>query len=122
MALDFKGIKVSMSGLNIPTGVLPSAYTEVQGNYISIQEVFAIDKASVEASVPSDTWNDVISFLDTAIQTKINADFDTTNNIEAYAELFGITSNLQGDADSSDMYKDVVPAYLCTVVMYIKGI
>jgi hypothetical protein len=120
MALVFNGIKVSMNGNNIPTGSLPSSFTPIEGEFISVPVTFAIDKSSVEAAVPSDTWNSLISFLDTAIQTKLQNDFDTSQTVTSYAELFGIQSNLKGDANTSDMYKDVVPAYLCSVVMYVK--
>jgi hypothetical protein len=120
MALNFTGIKVSMSGYNVPSGALDSPYTPINGEFISVPFTLAIDKASVESAVPSDTWNTLISFLDTAIESKLLNDFNTTNTVDSYAELFGVRSNLQGSADNSDMYKNIVPAYLCSVVMYVK--
>lgn len=121
MALDFKGIKVVMSGLNVPTGALPSNYTDVEGDYFSKEEIFGIDKSSVESANPSDTWNSLIAFLDTAIQAKLSNDYDeSTNIVEAVADLMGVSSNLQGDADNSDMYKNEAPDYLCKVILRIK--
>lgn len=120
MALNFTGIKVSMNGYNVPTGALASPYTPIEGEYVSIPLIFEIDKSSVESANPSDTWNSLISFLDTAIQSKLSNDFDVSKTVDSYAELFGVKSNLQGSANDSDMYKNVVPSYLCSVVMYIK--
>jgi hypothetical protein len=120
MALNFTGIKVSMNGNNVPTGAITSPFTPIDGEFESIEYTFSIDKGSVEAAAPSDTWNTLISFLDTAIQSKLSNDFNTANTVDSYAELFGVQSNLKGDANTSDMYKNVVPAYLCTVVMYVK--
>ena len=120
MALNFTGIKVSMNGYNVPTGALSSAFTPIDGEFESIEYTFTIDKSGVEAAVPSDTWNSLIAFLDTAIQSKLSNDFNTANTVDAYAELFGVKSNLQGSANNSDMYKNIAPAYLCTVVMYVK--
>lgn len=120
MSLVFNGIKVSMNGNNVPNGALVSNYTPIEGEFISVPYNFAIDKASVEAAVPSDTWNTLIAFLDTGIQSKLSNDFDDTKTVTAYAELFGVQSNLKGDANTSDMYKNVVPSYICSVVMYVK--
>ena len=120
MALNFTGIKVSMNGRNVPTGALASPYTPIEGDYISFPFQFAIDKTSVEDAVPSNTWNSLISFLDTAIQSKLSNDFDVTQTVDAYAELFGVSSNFQGDANSSDMYKTGTAALVCTVIMYVK--
>lgn len=121
MALNFTGIKVSMNGRNVPTGALASPYTPIEGDYISFPAQFSIDKTSVEDANPANTWNSLISFLDTAIQTKLSADFDdTANTIDAFAELFGVSSNFQGDANNSDMYKTGTAAFLCTVIMYVK--
>lgn len=120
MALNFTGIKVSMSGYNVPTGALSSPYTPINGEFESIEYTFAIAKSSVEDATPSDTWNSLIAFLDTAIQSKLSNDFNVTNTVDAYAELFGVKSNLQGSANDSDMYKATPASYLCTVVMYVK--
>lgn len=121
MALNFTGIKVSMNGRNIPSGALASTYTPIEGEYTSVKGQFAIDKSSVEDANPANTWNSLISFLDTAIQSKLSTDFDdTANTIDAYAELFGVSSNFQGDANTSDMYKTGTAALVCTVIMYVK--
>ncbi len=120
MALNFTGIKVSMNGNNVPTGALASAYTPIDEEFISVPFTFSIDKGSVDAAVPSDTWNTLMAFLDTSIEAKLLNDFDVTQTVDSYAELFGVQSNLKGDANTSDMYKNIVPAYLCTVVMYVK--
>lgn len=120
MSLNFTGIKVSMNGRNVPTGALASPYTPIEGDYISFPAQFFIDKSSVEDANPANTWNSLISFLDTAIQTKLSTDFDTTQTVDAYAELFGVSSNFQGDANTSDMYKTGTAALVCTVIMYVK--
>lgn len=120
MSLNFTGIKVSMNGRNVPTGALASPYTPIEGDYISFPAQFSIDKSSVEDAVPSNTWNSLISFLDTAIQSKLSTDFDVTQTVDAYAELFGVSSNFQGDANSSDMYKTGTATLVCTVIMYVK--
>ena len=120
MSLNFTGIKVSMNGRNVPTGALASPYTPIDGDYISFPAQFSIDKTSVEDANPANTWNSLISFLDTAIQTKLQNDFDITKTVDSYAELFGVKSNLYGSADISDMYKNVSASYLCSVKMYVK--
>ena len=120
MSLNFTGIKVSMNGYNVPTGALASPYTPINGEFVSIPLSFNIAKASVEDAVPSNTWNSLIAFLDTAIQSKLSNDFDVTKTVDAYAELFGVKSNLQGSANDSDMYKNIAAGYLCSVVLYVK--
>ena len=123
MAVTYYGSRVVISPQKVPSGILkPTVTTFSGGDYKSFQWVFEIDKASVEASSPADTFNDLVNFLDLAISTKLMAEFISTNTVEAYGHFYEVDSNLCTDQDpnTSDAYKNIVPAYICKVNVKVK--
>ena len=123
MSINYNGTRIVMNANKVPNGILNTPVTSFTGqDYNSYRWEFAIDKASVESATPSDTFNTLITFLDTAIEAKLIADFVATNTVESYGDLYDVESNLCTDQDpnTSDAYKDVVPAYICRVNVKVK--
>lgn len=123
MAISYQGTRVLIDPKKIPSGIQKEAVTPFYDqDYNSYKWTFAIDKASVESSNPTDTFNSLIVFLGTAIQSKLANDLIATNTVDSYGDLYEVKSNLctDQDPDNSDAYKNVAPAYICKVNVKVK--
>ncbi len=123
MAIIYSGTKVIIDDKKVPDGILkPTITTFNGGTYDSHKWIFEIDKASVQSADPKATFDTLVTFLDTAIESKLINDFVGTNTVDSFGYLYDVQSNLDTDQDpnNSDAYKNIVPAYVCYVDEKVK--
>ena len=121
MSINYSGTKIAMVDSKVPNGILyPTPTIPDVTTYQSYKWEFAIDKASVSSSTPSDSFNTMVAFLDTAIESKLIAEFIGTNTVDAYGLLYDVESNFCGDPNTSDMYTDATANLICKVTVKVK--
>jgi hypothetical protein len=117
MALTHNGTAVLVS--EIPSGYTRptvSKFTDHELKYESRE--INIAKSGVENATASTTFTNIITALNTAIQSLLNADIDTTGlTVTSYANLKIISTNAN---ISGVLYTNGAVNYVCTVDIFVK--
>lgn len=118
MALTHNGTKV-----NIPAAELPSGYTKPVVSDFDDHEtkytsrVINIAKLGVENATKETTMGNIITQLNSDIETLLSADFDVTNTVVSYAVLKSLSDNLTLDGVK---FTNGAINYVCVVDIFVK--
>ena len=124
MAITNNGTKVS-----IPTDKLPSGYTLPTVTTFSDYEYYRtetleVDRATVYSATKTTTMTNILGNATIGITKQVTdlvtADFDATNTVSIWAEIYDINSNLQV-SQSGDFYSNVDDTFVCNVRVYVKA-
>lgn len=119
MALTNNGTKVSISASELPSGYTKPTVTEFddyENTYTS--RTITITKSTVENATASTTFSNLVTQLNTDIETLINADFDTTGNtVTVWSNLRSVSTN---NSLSGVLYTNGALSYNCLVDIFIK--
>ena len=117
MALTHNGTAVLVS--EVPSGYTRPSVTKFTDHELKYQNrQISIAKSGVENATASTTFGNIITALNTAIESLLNADIDTSGlTVTAYANLKTITTN----ADINNvLYTNGAVNYLCYVDIFVK--
>ena len=103
MALVNNGIDMKLIGAMIPTGYTDTPATKfTDQEYQTYSLTLAIAKSGVENANKVTTFTNLRTALNTAIETLINSDFDTTaNTVTIYTAWNWVKLTSCGTADDS---------------------
>ena len=119
MALTHNGVKVSIPNAQLPSGYTKPSVTEFTDYELTYKNrEFTIAKSSVENATASTTLTNLITQLDTDIETLLAADIDTVGlTVTAWSEVKRIRLNHNVD---EVLFTNGTDNYLCTVDIYVK--
>ena len=119
MALTHNGTKVSVAA-----ALLPAAYTKPTVTEFTDHEFkytsrsFSIVKSTVEEAVEATTMINIMTALNTLIETLLAADIDTTGlTVTSWADLKSLSTN---NNLAGCLFTSVVLSYVLTVDIYVK--
>lgn len=124
--INFNGVSTErLSSLRKPSGFTDPSVTKVEGNNLWIWDnVISVDRATVYNSDRVATLENILDDITVGLN-KVCEDIasqleNTTNDVEAYAELLDMNTNIDPDDSTSDYYLNKDDAYLCRVIIYAK--
>lgn len=126
MALTFNGVSTeNLSSLKKPTGFTDPSVTPVVGEKLwTWENEILVDRATVYDADRATTLDNILDDVSvglvaqcTAIASQLE---NTTNTVEAYAELIDTGNNLDPTNPASDFYLNVDDQYVCPVIIYAK--
>lgn len=121
MALTVNGIVVALGASELPSGYSQSAVTTFDDHEYTSSFTYTVTKASVENATPATTVNNLVAALVTQLTTSL-ADFDATNNVEAYGRLLSVTANFDpGTKQTSDFWNNTAISFTCVVQAFTKS-
>lgn len=110
--------------VNLHSSVLPAGYSKPAVTPItdeeSVRENVEIEvvKSTVENASASATLTALVAAVDTAAETLVADDYDTTRTVDSHAVLKNVRTNLN---HSEDFFLNVAPKYICTVDIFVKA-
>lgn len=122
MALAFNGVSVELVSSKIPSAYVKTPVTKfADGEYTTIKKEYLIPKSSVENADASVAFTALVAALDTAIQTELSEDYTVASlTVTAYTDFNYLALDSCGAADSSSLYTDTAPNFICGVTTLVK--
>ncbi len=118
MALTNNGTKVSIHPSGLPSGYSVPSVTTFADHESKRSVVISIVKSTVENADPATTLTALVVAVNAAAAVLITDDLDVTRTVTMFADLKVVRTNL---VFSADLYKNVVPSYICTVDIFYKA-
>lgn len=117
--LTHNGVKVSIPSAQVPSGYsLPSVTEFTDYEYVVHNREFTIAKSGVENATAATTLTNLITQLDTDIETFLTADYHIdTLTVTAWSEVKVIRSN---NAVDEIFWTTGTNSYICVVDIYVK--
>ena len=124
MAITNNGTKVS-----VPTDKLPSGYTLPTVTTFSDYEYYrtatlTVDRATVYSATKTTTMANILANasigLTKQVTDLVTADFDATNTVTIYSDLYDIDTNLKV-SQTGDFYGNNDDDFVCYVRIYVKS-
>lgn len=119
MALTHNGTTVSIPAAELPSGYTKPSVTEFTDHeQLYASRAFTIAKSTVQNATDTTTMSNLITQLNTDIETLINADFDTTGlTVTSYAVLRSLSTN---NTLTGVKFTNGALNYVLTVDVYVK--
>lgn len=119
MALTHNGSRVDLPAANLPDGYAKpaiSVFSDYEGQHLNVE--FSFTKASVENSDESTTMANILTELNSQIETYLTADLNTAGaTITSYALLKSLRLNVKPD---EVLYTDGTINFVAVVDIYYK--
>lgn len=115
--------------VTIPTDKLPSGYTKPTVTTFSDYEYYRtatlnVDRATVYSATKTTTMANILANgtigVTKQVTDLVTADFDATNTVTIYADLYDISSNLEV-SQTGDFYGNTDDKFVCYVRIYVKA-
>lgn len=126
MAVTFNGVSTeNLSSLKKPTGFTDPEVTPVVGSKLwTWENVILVDRETVYNADRATTLENILDDVAVGLNAQcaaIAAQLEnSTNTVEAYAELIDTTNNIDPINPASDFYLNVDDQFVCPVIIYAK--
>lgn len=119
MALTHNGTQVNVAASLLPSGYTKPTVTDFDDYEIQyLERQFTIAKSTVDNATDTTTMGNIITQLNTDIETLLAADIDTTGlTVTSYAVLKALTTN---DNVNGVRFTNGAVNYVLTVNIYVK--
>lgn len=124
MAITNNGTKVTIQSDKLPVGyTLPTVTTFTDHEYIRTATL-TVDRATVYSATKTTTMANILANATIGVTKQVTdlvtADFDATNTITIFADIYDIDTNLKV-SQTGDFYGNGDDDFVCYVKIYVKG-
>lgn len=118
MALTFNGTAVAVDESQLPPDYTKPSVTTIDAEWVtSSDQVITIAKTTVENASHATMFGNIVTEVNTEVQSIINANFDTTNtNFTAYATL----NKVENDMDRNSLQHSITDFYASVTINVVK--
>lgn len=124
MAITNNGTKVSIGADKLPSGYTKPTVTEFTDHEYIRTETLTVDRATVYSATKTTTMANILANASIGVTKQVTdlvtADFDATNTITIFSDLYDIDTNLKV-SQSGDFYGNSDDDFVCYVKIYVKG-
>jgi len=118
MALNHNGTKLGIPPELIPEGFIPAAVVEFTDDEYEAKElIIDIPRATVENATETTTFTNIMAEINTAIITKLTADYKLANTVDSWAILERLDHNLK---NGQDLLTNVAVKFVAFVKIFAK--